>query len=376
MAGQGFLLKSVNFMNGWLLSTNRVCLIVNQNPVRTLKVETRERLKSLKIPDKPKRPLNPYMLFAVEKRINILKENPNLKSVDVCKKVAQEWKTVTEDQKAKYQEKYKKEQEIYDQEVLDYNISLTEEQREALHAAGMEKKQEKKKRKLTKLIKENHKPKKPPGPYLLYLKEQSQIKNIPINILMKSTKDEWSKVPESEKQRFKNDYLKEVAKYEIELNKWEQKMMADGHPELVRAKSKVHEKPLPSSRILDVKQKKTDKQQEFECLRSDSSATAGEDTLFHIETTEKQTSKKTRDLLLRLNELHNTGSGSENVGNVNKTIISDNSSSCSVSRDRINSVAEEDRKNLMTKKMEILNNKKVGSKYSLVDKFWKFFKKF
>ncbi|XP_057665526.1 transcription factor A, mitochondrial-like [Diorhabda carinulata] len=253
MAGQGFLLKTANFINGWLLSTNRVCLIANQNSVRTLKAETRERLKSLKIPDKPKKPLNPYMLFVVETRSNLIKENPNLKPVDVFKKVAQQWKTITEEQKAKYQEIYKKEQEIYDQEVLDYNISLSEEQREALHAASMEKREEKKKRKLTKLIKENHKPKKPPGPYLLYLIEQSQIKNIPINILMKSSKDEWSKVPETEKQRFKNVYSKEVEKYEKELKNWEQKMLEEGHPELVRTKSKTPEK---SSRILAVKHKK------------------------------------------------------------------------------------------------------------------------
>ncbi|XP_072378435.1 transcription factor A, mitochondrial-like [Diabrotica undecimpunctata] len=258
MAGQGFLLKTFNVLSSRIISVNRLNVTNFGNPTRTLKTDIKERIKSLNIPEKPKKPLTPYLQFLNQRRNIIVKENPNIGPKDVLRKLSEEWKQVSEEQKAKMKEKFHEESEMYDKKILKFNTDLTEEQREVLQLANNEKKEQRKKRKTTKLLKETHKPKRPQGPYLLYLQEQSKIRNVPLNILMKTIKNDWAEVPESQKEKFKAQYAKENEKYELELEKWEKRMISEGHPELVRAKSKVpEERP---SRILDLKGKKPSKQ--------------------------------------------------------------------------------------------------------------------
>ncbi|XP_028132635.1 transcription factor A, mitochondrial [Diabrotica virgifera virgifera] len=258
MAGQGFLFKTFNVFNSRIISANRLNVANFQTPTRTIKTETKERLKSLNIPEKPKKPLTPYLQYVNQKRSTIVKENPNILPKDVLRKLSEEWKQVTEEEKEKLKEKYQKEAEIYDKDILKFNTALTAEQREILQIANNEKKEDRKKRKITKLLKETHKPKKPQGPYLLYLQEQSKIRNVPLNILIKTVKNDWAQVSDSQKEKYRAQYAKEHEKYEIELENWEKKMISEGHPELVRVKHRVpEERP---SRILDLKGKKPSKQ--------------------------------------------------------------------------------------------------------------------
>ncbi|KAG5875745.1 hypothetical protein JTB14_002048 [Gonioctena quinquepunctata] len=249
------ILKTFNFLNTRLLPKScifsKMGFLNFQPSVMTIKSEARERLKQLKIPEKPKKPLTPYIQFVKEKQSIIAKENPNIKQSEVLKKCADEWKNVSDISKEKYSQKFKAESEIYNDEILRYNSNLSEEQLSALKLADAEKRKSKAKRKINKLNKENKKPKKPMGPYLLYLKEQSEARNIPPRDVMKIMKGEWEKLPEPEKQRYKNHFLKEKAKYEAVMMEWEKKMIEEGHGELVRVKSLSDERP---SRIRKLKE--------------------------------------------------------------------------------------------------------------------------
>lgn len=136
-----------------LFFSSRINLTVLQiqAPIRTLKVETREKLKALKIPEKPKRPLSPYLQFITEKRPALLKDNPKMKLTEVIKLLSTEWKSVSDEKKEKYKEKYQKNWEVYNQEIAKYNANLSEEQKQAMHAATTEKRKDKQKRNLTKV---------------------------------------------------------------------------------------------------------------------------------------------------------------------------------------------------------------------------------
>lgn len=407
-------------MNGWVLSnaSSRINLTVLQiqAPIRTLKVETREKLKALKIPEKPKRPLSPYLQFITEKRPALLKDNPKMKLTEVIKLLSTEWKSVSDEKKEKYKEKYQKNWEVYNQEIAKYNANLSEEQKQAMHAATTEKRKDKQKRNLTKLIKETEKPKRPVGPYLLYLKEQSLAKNMSQKDLMASLKGQWAALPEAEKKKYQDEYVKENEKYNVLLRSWEEKMIAEGHKDLVRAKT-LQEIEVRPSRILNVKKSKPSDQQEFECLHSDPPATAGEDTLFHIETKPKNAKglEKIGDNFI--NEQVHTSSNSFNnrtrryksenkadTANENKPSkqmsrnkdekaeASQKLFSEDLSMDICNSqnvserteAAGKNDKNLMTKngKQIVLDNQSKHSdkevkenKSGLVNKFWKFFKR-
>ena len=66
--------------------------------------------------DKPKRPLNGYFRFRVE-RLKTYDEDDNNKS----KKVKIEWDELTQDEKEKYNKAYRKEKEAYDEEMAEWN---------------------------------------------------------------------------------------------------------------------------------------------------------------------------------------------------------------------------------------------------------------
>lgn len=75
------------------------------------------------------------------------------------------------------------------------------------------------------------------GPYAHYLMEQSHIRNIPMKDLMTSLKDEWAKLSEIEKAKYKNQFLKDKEEYELAMAQWEAKMLKEGKNDLVRVKS-------------------------------------------------------------------------------------------------------------------------------------------
>ncbi|KAJ8945565.1 hypothetical protein NQ314_009186 [Rhamnusium bicolor] len=119
----------------------------------SFRVDSREALKQLKIPEKPKKPLTPYVKFVIESRSDIIKQNPNIKPTEIIKKCAEHWRTVSSELKEKYANAYKSECEVYNKKILNFNASLTTEQREAIKSAADEKKEDKKKRKLRKVSK-------------------------------------------------------------------------------------------------------------------------------------------------------------------------------------------------------------------------------
>ncbi|CAG9856349.1 unnamed protein product [Phyllotreta striolata] len=260
MAGQGALLKTLTLTNNWLLSNmccrfNMVSIQPQLASIRTLKLETKQKLKDLKIPEKPKKPLTPYLQFVTEKRKDLVKDNPNLKATEVIKKLSTEWKSVNEAQKDKYKEKYLREVEKYDNAILQYNSNLSQEQVRVLEEANAEKKKQKQKRKTTKLNKETGKPKRPLGPYLLYLKEQGKIRNISHNELLVALKGEWGLLSETAKKKYRDEFEKEMVKYEEELLNWEKKMFQEGHKNVIRVKT-LESLEHPPSRIASSKSSK------------------------------------------------------------------------------------------------------------------------
>ncbi|KAJ8943535.1 hypothetical protein NQ318_023046 [Aromia moschata] len=216
----------------------RIASVNVQLSVMGLKQDTRERLQQLKIPEKPKRPLSPYMKFIAEHRESL------------SKKCAEEWKNVSKEVKSKYTESYNLEREAYEVKFLRFNEALTPEQKEAVKYIEEEKKEDKKKRKLRKLYKETNKPKRPMGPFMHYLVEQGKVRNKPIKDLMSELSETWSKMPEGEKQKYRNLFLKEKEKYEQALVEWESQMLKEGRDDLVRAKTLGEKRP---SRIRQLK---------------------------------------------------------------------------------------------------------------------------
>jgi hypothetical protein len=89
--------------------------VTEENPVdqeggsqqkNTQKNQQQEGGKRMKKEKKAKgtRKLSPYMKFAQQARVEILKENPSLKSdiIAVGRKIGEKWRALSDDEKAKY----------------------------------------------------------------------------------------------------------------------------------------------------------------------------------------------------------------------------------------------------------------------------------
>ncbi|XP_023014420.2 mitochondrial transcription factor A [Leptinotarsa decemlineata] len=233
----GILKTLSSFHNRFLNKCNSKMTFLNiQNPTRTLTSETQNKLTELNIPEKPKKPLSPYLQFIREIRASVVKENPDSSPNDIIKKCAEKWKASSELEKEKYIYKFKSDSEAYNDDILRYNASLTQEQLLALQVMDRENMMEKQSKRVRKLNKQFNKPRKPMNAYLLFLKDRGQIQNLTGKTLIANLSGEWHKLPNSEKQKYEEKYSKEQENYEKELLEWEKKMFAEGHEELIRPK--------------------------------------------------------------------------------------------------------------------------------------------
>lgn len=110
--------------------------------VVALKTDILRKLKDLNVPEHPKKPPNPYIMFVKEIQPQIVKENPNIKNVDIFRKCAELWSALDTEKKAKYGEIYKKLQSSYDAEMIQFQSSLSVEQKDALDSLASAKRKD------------------------------------------------------------------------------------------------------------------------------------------------------------------------------------------------------------------------------------------
>ncbi|CAH0563315.1 unnamed protein product [Brassicogethes aeneus] len=255
MSCPGLFFKAFNTLNNPLF-INRV-INVNQVAVAGLKQNTKDLLDKLNIPEKPKRPLTAYLRYLAEHRPVVTRENPDLKAKDIVRKCAEDWNKLHDSIKEKFAAEWKVESESYDTKLLKYNESLTPDMRDALKKATKEQKSKKERRKLKKLYREHNKPKRPLTAYALYLTDLCKQEGKHLRDIFAEKKQAWSTLPQQEKDKYQDMYIKEKVRFEKELAAWEKKMREDGHEDLVGKKEEVipaslmkmkKEKPIKSSK--------------------------------------------------------------------------------------------------------------------------------
>ncbi|KAF2883326.1 hypothetical protein ILUMI_22828 [Ignelater luminosus] len=258
--GQGKLISFLNVLGSYRnLLTNRITVSLNQQNAN-LKTKTREKLKNLKIPEQPKRPLTPYFRFLTEKRGLVQKQHPGWKLGEIAKQCAEDWKNLSKDVKEKYQQDYNDEAKIYEHKQEQFKLSLTKEQQEALSSAQKEKRQTKKKRIMRKRYRESGKPKRPTGTFLFFIKDKWTLpenKNKKLTELLSLYKNEWNNISDSEKQKYIQMHEKDKQRYEKEMTAWEARMIKEGNMDLIRKESQIITiaKPLQLDNVKEKKNK-------------------------------------------------------------------------------------------------------------------------
>jgi len=75
-----------------------------------------KKVKKAKDPNAPKKPMSAYLMFGNTQRAKIKQENPDMKSADIMKKIAEEWKKLTSTEKEPYEHMAKRDKERFEAE--------------------------------------------------------------------------------------------------------------------------------------------------------------------------------------------------------------------------------------------------------------------
>jgi hypothetical protein len=74
----------------------------NEKPAKNEKKEKKEKKAKKDTKEKKPRKLNAYMVFAMEVRESVKKNNPTAGIIDIAKKIGEKWRAMSDAEKAKY----------------------------------------------------------------------------------------------------------------------------------------------------------------------------------------------------------------------------------------------------------------------------------
>ena len=181
--------------------------------------------KKVKDPLAPKPPLNSYMEFALEERIEVLKDLGQVSIKEVGKEIGSRWKKLDEEAKQKYVLKSRQNQELYKIEKQKYEQNKPVEQNEYPPSdTMMNQKKKKKKHPLA--------PKLPLSSYMEFAKEQrpkvlSDLGNLSLGEVGKELGRQWQKLGELEKSVYEDKYRENRAKYKAEKEAFDNNLAKD-----------------------------------------------------------------------------------------------------------------------------------------------------
>mmetsp|Transcript_28984 Transcript_28984/g.40727 ORF Transcript_28984/g.40727 Transcript_28984/m.40727 type:complete len:615 (-) Transcript_28984:302-2146(-) len=192
-----------------------------------VKVTTKKKT-STKDPNAPKRPKPSYIHYQNKRRPILAKENPGTPFGDIARMIGAEWKELTEDVKKIYTLKADQDKKRYEEEMITYVPPTVDEGEEALEEAEKKKRKKRKKRKK----KDPNAPKAPLSAYILFSnwkRADIQEKNPESSFLSMGKKlgEEWGKLSDAEKQKWKDKAKIAQAEYEKDLEAYEAKNVAE-----------------------------------------------------------------------------------------------------------------------------------------------------
>lgn len=183
----------------------------------------------------PKRPLNGYMRYVLQQQPIMIKQHPEIKSVDVIKKIAQQWRMMSPEQKRPFEEASVRAREQFRLDLQRYQAQLTPAQEQQL---ALEKRQRIAKRKAIRRKRELTtlgKPKRPRSPFNIFMSEHfEEARGATTQAKMKSLLDDWRNLLSHQKQVYTQLSEDDKIRYKNEMKSWEEHMVEIGREDLLR----------------------------------------------------------------------------------------------------------------------------------------------
>ncbi|KAM7371288.1 hypothetical protein PAMP_010772 [Pampus punctatissimus] len=197
----------------------------------------------------PKRPLNGYMRYVLQEQPVMTRQNPDIKSVDIIRKIAQQWRSLSPEQKRPFEEASLRAMEQFKVDFERYQAQLTPAQ---VQEQALEKRQKmakrkaiRKKRELTNL----GKPKRPRSPFNIFMSEHfEEARGITTQNKMKSLLEDWKNMFSHQKQVYTQLAEDDKIRYKNEMKSWEEHMVEIGREDLIRDQTlSAKKKPAPKT---------------------------------------------------------------------------------------------------------------------------------
>ncbi|XP_071250932.1 transcription factor A, mitochondrial isoform X2 [Salvelinus alpinus] len=190
----------------------------------------------------PKRPLNGYMRFVKQQQPLVVREYPDVKTIDVIRKIAQQWRTLTADQKQPFQQASVVAREQFKVDMQRFQSQLTPAEAAALKQERRlrlaKRKANRRKRELNSL----GKPKRTRSSFNIFMAEHfEEARGTTTQDKMKMLQEDWTKLSTSQKQVYMHLAEDDKVRYTTEMKSWEEHMMDIGREDLIRRK-KTHKK--------------------------------------------------------------------------------------------------------------------------------------
>lgn len=266
-----------------LASCTRVLPAVYINPVKYLTSQAS---------GPPKRPVNGYMRYVLQQQPVMTRQNPDIKSVDIVRKIAQQWRALSPEQKRPFEEASLQAMEQFKVDFQLYQGQLTPAQ---VQQQALEKRQRmakrkaiRKKRELTNL----GKPKRPRSPFNIFMSEHfEEARGTNTQAKMKSLMEDWKNMFSHQKQVYTQLAEDDKIRYKNEMKSWEEHMVEIGREDLIRGQT-LSTKKKPAAKT-PLARKGTKKAKAVKATATTKSGTTRKTMTTSISTKSVKSTKKT-----------------------------------------------------------------------------------
>lgn len=172
------------------------------------------------IPEKPKKPVTPWIAFIRDRRGDILRQKPDASVTEITSTLAKEWRQMD---KSRYIDDYQRRRDEHSRRVEAYENSLTFEQLNLIE----QEKSKKRESRAQKEIKKTNPPTKPRNAANLFISSRSndldvreRLKHSSMAEILKSLAEEYRNLSDSEKQRYLNMQEDDRQRYRQQFAQW------------------------------------------------------------------------------------------------------------------------------------------------------------
>ncbi|KAF0555602.1 Transcription factor A, mitochondrial [Gigaspora margarita] len=184
--------------------------------------KTRTKTKPVKpkddngpIPEGPKNPGTPYTMFYADFYNQFKPDNPTLKVTEIGKIAGERWRSMPNNERETYLEKYRNAKSKFEDEFKTWKESLTSKE---IAKVNEHRKLAKSKGKHVKLLKDSRKPKRPKTPFIHFITANKNFDES--KTLIEQTQElveRWKSMSPEEKKPFEDLYAQDKAVYDSQI---------------------------------------------------------------------------------------------------------------------------------------------------------------